>query len=370
MKKIFFISLLLIFLSTSESKTNISATYLNKKPLKVGLIVENPYVFKQNNQYSGLIISIWQEIIKLSPMKYNFIPVGESWVQATQDLIKKKYDILLGDFAYSSERAKVVQYTHPFLLTYMSILTLKPTTERIIRSSFIVRFSTIFISIIIIYLLCSYLYAKIELKNKKVTSDTNKKEKAKTYSLWIISRTLLSGGLADPPSTILGRILIIIVLILGIIFISLISAGLSSDAILSKTQLQTFPDYFSLQGKTFLYWGKTDFYQSVIGKWGALTKGISLKDNIYEIYIKNTDKYDGIVADYPVNLYLLNKSKNQNIHIESLKLNQEILSFIVPLKSPYLENIDNALITLKHKGVIQKICEQTFNKKECSYLFN
>ena len=175
--------------------------------------------------------------------------------------------------------------------------------------------------------------------------------------MYMTSTALLKGSFASPPTTLQGRILALIIILAGLIFIGLITAGFTSSVILLEKPIIKFPTYKSLQGKTFLLWGESSHEKKLVTHYKANFKTIPTNKNIYNIYINNTDKYSGIIAELPVLHYIKDQSKNKSLKISSLILNQEILGFITKQNSPYLEILNKSILTLQEDGELDKICQ-------------
>lgn len=350
-----FIFLLLLILCASAS----SAIFKTKKTLKIGIAGPPPFLMVHDKYYTGIIIDIWHIIAQINSFKYKYIHLTNV-NQGIEDLAEKKYDILIGDFAFIPARAKKIDYTYPFFLTSTSILTLKnPLSSTSINKNFIARYFYLFIIILIIYFLCAYLYYKKELKTKYIKTEQKTKEKSLHYAMWLVITALIKGHVDKQPTTNQGRILILFIILLGIIFTGLVTAWFTSSAVLiEESSYERFTSTNSLHGKTFLVWGNDISSQEAIKENKAFSKIVPFNQNIYNFYMDNKTKYAGIIADLPVNNYIKENSENKNLYISSLTLGKELFGFMTYNKSPYLTLINHSLLLIRENGQLENICKQ------------
>ena len=150
--------------------THYSPTALENKTLIITTILNDPYTmikdssFKRtgNDQFEGYAIDLIAELAKILHFKYEFRLVKDGaygrpnknhqWNGMMGELMRGEADLAVADLTITSKREEVVDFTHPFMNTGISILFKKPTKKVTSLFSFLSPFS----NIVWIYVLCAY----------------------------------------------------------------------------------------------------------------------------------------------------------------------------------------------------------------------
>lgn len=130
--KIIFLIILCFSMANAISveKNNDTHTQLSKNllgsienPIRVGVMLVEPYAKVTHEHYSGLVIDYWDIIAKQNNWHYELISASSSYDQTAKDVYENKFDIAIGNFSSVTNRMDLVNYSRPFVINYITILT-------------------------------------------------------------------------------------------------------------------------------------------------------------------------------------------------------------------------------------------------------
>lgn len=102
----------------------LSAKQVHAKTLVVGTdITAPPFEFKKDGKYTGFDIELWQEIAKRLGLEYILKPV--SFDGLIPGLQSGAFDVVIAGVVIRPDRAKVVDFSIPYYISGISILTKK-----------------------------------------------------------------------------------------------------------------------------------------------------------------------------------------------------------------------------------------------------
>ena len=138
MKKLLFFICLLSAFAICLGHTEVNPAEIQKvqskyplgsqqNPIKIGLMMVDPFITKNNGVYQGLIMDYWKHISQDKDWHYVFIETPSNYTQVIEDTAKGKYDLALGDFSTTAERMSSVNFSRPYMLNQISILTTAET---------------------------------------------------------------------------------------------------------------------------------------------------------------------------------------------------------------------------------------------------
>ena len=86
-----------------------------ERPLKVGLIVQPPFVIKNDLSYNGLAVDLWNEMAQGLKRSYEFVECPTHNLCEPFDTLQKgDIDVLLGPISITMDRYEKVDFTFPF----------------------------------------------------------------------------------------------------------------------------------------------------------------------------------------------------------------------------------------------------------------
>ena len=110
---------LCLFCLTSTASA--ALTTLLPGTLRVGTYFTNPPLeFLHNNKRVGFEIDLMQAIAKKLGLSVEF--VSSHWETLIADIVKNKFDVIMGGITITNERAKTIAFSEPYMVTVISIM--------------------------------------------------------------------------------------------------------------------------------------------------------------------------------------------------------------------------------------------------------
>ena len=96
-----------------------------KPMLRVVIPVGTGTLKQTDGTYSGVVYDLWKKIRKTLENEYDFeetFPLRTSYTAMTKDIRDGKWDLGIGTWFFTKERAEAINYTYPIILMKDSIL--------------------------------------------------------------------------------------------------------------------------------------------------------------------------------------------------------------------------------------------------------
>ena len=221
---------ILTFLIILAANASIVFPQSMDRKILVGTKVAEPFVIKQSDgRWSGLSIELWDRIAKDLGVKY------EIKEYELEDLLKavknEKVDIAVSPLTITSEREKVLDFTHAYFTTGLSIAVINKSSDDIfgiLKSLFTIKFmKVVFLSIIVLLFVGILVWVFERNRNKEQFGDG--KTKGLGSSVWWAAVTMTTVGYGDKtPKTSGGRIIAVLWMFAGLVMISAFTAAITS----------------------------------------------------------------------------------------------------------------------------------------------
>ncbi len=330
---------LLFFLTLAPVTFNGSQ---NVKTLIVGTKIAEPFVIKNaDGSWSGISIDLWKRIADSLGYKYQ---IKEYSLTGLINAVKNnKVDIAVSPLTITADREKILDFTHPYFITGLSIATqIKEKTglvrvlNRLVSFDFLKIVFGLFLLLFIVGFI-TWIFEKE--KNKEHFGDG--KTKGLGSSFWWAAVTLTTVGYGDKtPKTTGGRIIAIIWMLAGLIIISSFTAAITSA--LTVTQLET-----SIQDISDLYKVRVSTVKSSSENF-LNSRGINyIKYGSVPEALKNLaeNNIDAVVYDAPILKYLIKKGGySSKLRVLPLTLDPLFYGFALPAGSKLREPINRLIL--------------------------
>ncbi|XP_073251451.1 glutamate receptor 2-like [Porites lutea] len=209
-----------------NSKPSSTAETLEGKKLRVVIVENEPFVMKKQDGdsvwYEGYCIDLFKELAKILKFTYEFYPTPDgyygaktengTWNGLIGELIKKRADVIVASLTVTELRAKVVDFTVPFMFYTNDILMKKSSKENHDLLQFMSPFhssvwfctlSSLVIVSVAVFGINYYSPYGYKDENGRRTSD----EFSYFNSLWFAVACMLQQGGDNTPRSLSGRIL-------------------------------------------------------------------------------------------------------------------------------------------------------------------
>jgi hypothetical protein len=313
--------------------------------------------------YKGFYYDIWTKIKEQIKYKYNiqeFYSTSSDYDIITKEISSGKYDIAILPYTPTFERNKILSFTKSFMLDAPSILHFRKrnyftTLFELIKDVF---FMPLFIIITLGLIIGILLYYYDP--SRSIYSGIKKTHHIRKSFLTIV--TTFFGEYADLININkyhFSNISIIILIMTISLIINVYLQATATSKVIELNNEGVF-NRKNINGKLFLsQTGYDDAEQ--MQYWGAKVEYVSdIRDNIVKKYLKNPDKYEGVILDRLENQYFLNKYKydHPNLTISYSDFGFIDETFAVNKKDiNFLNDVDSAIIKLQDTGGIEDVCK-------------
>ncbi len=336
-----------------------------EEPLKVGVVVNPPFVIKNGAAYTGIAIDLWNEIAIGIGRPYTFVEHSSADVGKQFDILQKgELDVLVGPLSVTLERHQEADFTLPFFIDKIVAIT---PLDYMHNAFFFIKmflFSAgsvigIFILFFIAYLHLLWYYERSHTKNFP-----SPYKDGVSYLFWT---HILSGRHLEVPKSFAGRLLILfqkgifyfILVILNATFISFMTVTLVKYAspVQCISDLEKEKIGAIKNSKPFKV--GTNFGLRV-SSFDSLEEGIkALETGQIEAFLEDLSTAE---------VYLKEKAKAK-LSVSHFELKQDLYVFATRKGSPLLREIDTQILKLRKQEVPQKICKEYLPKsiKNCDF---
>ena len=310
--------------------------------LKVATRQTPPFSYKdKDGKWKGISIDLWDKIAKSNKYKYTLIDT------TLEDLLNgvknRKYDIGIGGITITSDREKVLTFTQPFIASSLGIAFINNETPWLdVVSKFLsITFLKIVLLLAVTLLLAGFLVWIFEHKKNEEFGGKNKKGLGSAF--WWAAVTMTTVGYGDKsPRTLGGRIVGLFWMFISVIILTSFTAAIVAS--LTVASIKKTVTLESLKGK------------QVGTVQDSSCEEVLKKNNIKAVYFNTCDelanalvngKINYIVYDLPMLRYH-GVQYGPKFSIVQLKQYRQDYGFVVPLKSPYVKQLNIELIRIIH----------------------
>lgn len=343
-----------------------SVSALEKEKISIGVREVTPFVFKNGDNYDGFSIELMQEIANRANIEIEKTTTYKNVGDLIEAVQNKEVDAGIAAISITQDRALKIDFTQPMFDSGLKIVvnsnkTVQSNNSNIFAKMWTVLTSSEFLWLVIITLLIALVPAHIMyfiegISDKGMFSKNYFVGIAQSFG-WMLHTIAL--GPSSQANTIFGKIISMVWVYLGIIFVAFFTATITTDLTTEKLQ-GTINSISDLPGK------------SVISIKNSTASGYLSKSNIDHVTAENIDEafdkvssgeVDAFVYDAPIlDYYNSNKGLGKTSVIGE-KLQEEGYGIAIPKNSELRTKFDIALLSLKEDGTYNKIYEKWFGKK-------
>lgn len=357
--KKFFLILFLMFASVAlasndpgPSKTTAHHKLGSKEnPIKVGVLLIEPYAFKTEGVYRGIVIDYWEKIADANNWHFKYIPSALNYDDAAKEVSQNKFDILIGNFSTVKQRLDFVDYSRPFLINSVVVLTNKTVIDPInVFLASLTSLKSIFLLIGLIFIVASFvLWYSTRKENKFNLKD----------SFYVTTMMLLNGSTTFK----VAKSMLITLIFLGLLFKAILIGSMTNTIFaVAGEGADPFKKKADIVGKTFIVNKGSAYTEWVLALGGKVHNIDGSEDGAVEFYMKHLEDYDGVITEKALALYSKNKflKKMPTLHVSKVNLRNDELVFYYNKKFPYARQVDKEIVILQDTDVSYGICSKYF----------
>ncbi|MBD2251535.1 transporter substrate-binding domain-containing protein [Nostoc parmelioides] len=350
--------ILLLFLVVHPAQSQEPET---QKPLIVATRAIPPFVFNDNGELSGFSIDLWRSIASQIGAESKFVeyPNVADLLSSVRD---GKANAGIAAISITAERQQQFDFSLPMFSGGLQILVRNPK----LSNSGTPNILALFFSTTILQVLGLALLLIVVAAHVIWLSERHQKEGMISPSYfpgifkacWWAAATLATQA-DEMPKGVIGRILAIIWMFIGVLFVTYFTAAATTS--LTVQQLQA--DINSV----------SDLPGRVVATTTGSTAATYLKQQkisvlevpkIEQAYdALETKKAEAVVFDSPVLLFYAANQGQGKVEVVGSVFREENYGIVLPNNSPYRKPINNALLKLKENGTYQSLYDKWFGVK-------
>ncbi len=323
-------------------------------PLKVGVVVDAPFVMKNGATFTGIAVDLWNEVAQGLERPYQFVEVCCADIDKPFETLKRnEVDVLVGALSVSSNRYQMADFTLTTYLDKIIVLAHLDYFHTVLSflKTFFISIGGILSIFIIIFFIYIHLLWYYERPYAKSIPDNYKQ--GISHIFW---HHIVSGRYSEVPRSFVGKMLIlcqraifyIILIMLNATLISFLTVSLSRSA-------HPFQSFSDLQKHKVGAIKDSKPYKAGIE---AGLKVIPLNSLEAGVKALEEKKIDGYLASYSDVDFYLKENPNPSLGISNFELKQDPYVFATPRGSPLSREINTQILKLRSKNIPEKICKE------------
>lgn len=329
--------------------------------LRVGVAGSAPFVIKNDDEFKGISLDIWQQIAQEQELDYELIP--QSKVQSGLEAIANgKLDVLIGPISITPKRLETskIEFTQPtfFVRTGLVLPSQQPTLWNRIKPFFgLAAISAILGFCLLLFIVGNLIWLAEREENSQQFPP--KYLSGVGNGMWFALVTLTTVGYGDrSPVTKAGQLIASIWMVISLVSISSITAGLASAFTVSLSELaaqERFTSPADLRGAKIAVVSDTSsvdlgqYYQAKLLPTDTLKEAVDLVVS---------GQAEGAIFDRPALEYYLRQNPQLKLRLASFSLAIETYGFVLPQNNSLERDINVVLLEMHQQQQIRAIGEK------------
>ena len=334
---------------------------VQESKLRVGVAGSAPFVIKDEDEFKGISLDIWQEITQEEEFDYELIP--QPRVQSGLEAIANgQLDVLIGPISITPKRLETleIKFTQPTFFVKIGLVlpSKRPTLWSRIKPFFgIAAISAVLGFCLLLFIVGNLIWLVERRENSQQFPP--KYLSGIGNGMWFALVTLTTVGYGDrAPVTKAGKLIASIWMVISLVSFSSITAGLASAFTVSLSELpasQKFTSTADLQGARIAVvsgtssvdWGK--YYRAKLLETDTLKEALDLVVS---------GKTEGVIFDRPALQYYLSQNPQLKLRLASFSLATETYGFVLPQNNSLERDINVVLLEMHQQQQIKAIGEK------------
>ncbi len=329
--------------------------------LRVGVAGSAPFVIKNDDEFKGISLDIWQQIAQEQELDYELIP--QSKVKSGLEAIANgKLDVLIGPISITPKRLETskIEFTQPtfFVRTGLVLPSQQPTLWNRIKPFFgLAAISAILGFCLLLFIVGNLIWLAEREENSQQFPP--KYLSGVGNGMWFALVTLTTVGYGDrSPVTKAGQLIASIWMVISLVSISSITAGLASAFTVSLSELaaqERFTSPADLRGAKIAVVSDTSsvdlgqYYQAKLLPTDTLKEAVDLVVS---------GQAEGAIFDRPALEYYLRQNPQLKLRLASFSLAIETYGFVLPQNNSLERDINVVLLEMHQQQQIRAIGEK------------
>jgi ABC-type amino acid transport substrate-binding protein len=350
----FFVALLLLIMAGFSQTVSLHASDAKQEqePLRIATKTIEPFVFKDQDRFTGFSIDLWDEVAMLAELPYEFVEV-ETVHDQLNAVIEGEADAAIAAISMTAAREEDLDFSYPYYRAGLQIMTTGQTPSIItsflsflLSSRFLIGMASVFVILVIV----GHIAWLVERKNNP---DIPQEYLTGIWEgLWWAAATVTTVGYGDRTVTDKwGRLLGIFWMFAGLFLIANFTAFVTAEVTVSSLQ-SSISDVNDLPGKRVVTVNGTTS-ADYLREERIPFRSVERIEEAYEL-LENED-VDAIVYDAPILQYYAATANNSKTQVVGSPFHLEYYGIALATQSPYKEEINKALLEIRANGTYEEL---------------
>jgi polar amino acid transport system substrate-binding protein len=327
----------------------------SKSVLKVATRILPPFVVNESGSFTGFSVELWNNISQELGKKSEFIPYP-----TVKDLLAAveagKADLGVAAISITADRERRFDFSHPILAAGLQVMIRSSgnNTPNLLSLIFSATFFQLLMVAIVLIIIAAHIIWLLERHHSQSII-------SKSYfpgifkASWWAAATLATQA-DEMPKGPLGRMLAVLWMFIGVLFVAYFTATVTTS--LTVQQLQgNIRDLSDLAGKPVATIANSTA-ANFLREQKLQVLEFAKIEQAYEALLQT--QADAVVFDAPVLLYYAANEGKGKVELVGGLFREENYGIVLPKNSRDREPINNALLTLKEKGMYQILYDKWF----------
>ncbi|MFO0990856.1 MAG: transporter substrate-binding domain-containing protein [Hyphomicrobiales bacterium] len=320
-----------------------------------------PFVVKEDNQLTGFSVDLWNEIATRLAIKTTYQEVSDV-DELLNALRTKQADIVATGLFYTAERDREFEYSYPILEAGLQVMVrdgggqLGPAPLADVLDLLFSFNALVWLAVaLLIVILPAHIFWLLDRGNEEGSSPDRRYFPGILHSAtWAI--TALVSQVQTLPTQWLARILGLVWMFAGVVFIAMYTAELTASLTVQRIQ-GAINGPGDLPGKNVAAIAESTA-AAYLRNIGAQVFEFSTPDQMYQALLDK--KVDAILGTAPALRYFVAQDGSGQFDLVGPEFDRNDIGFLFPSNDPLRRHVNTAIIAIHEDGTYQKIYQKWF----------
>ena len=355
-KKEFFLSTSLAMCLFGGAALQQTQAAADSPSLRVIIKKAEPFVILNQGGPTGYSIDLWAEVAQLVGLKYSFSTTNS--VEGLIDsLAEKKSDVAVGALSITSQREAKIDFSHSIYNSGLGLVVRSEPSGGWLFD-FLKQSKILYLAAFMVlgFLIAAHIIWILHRKKSTPHFPTTYFHGI-TEAMWWAGSVFLGGTCDDKKvEGLAGRLFTLVWVIVGLTFVSYLTATLTSVMTVSQISSQIH-ELGDLKGREIATVEKSEAAGFLASK--GMTP-LLCNDISSAIDALKAGKVKAVFYDIPILRYHISIHKDDGLIVLPTSYQRHQYGFGLEFKSPYTKQINEAILKLKENGKVEELRRKWF----------